>query len=34
MNNPDYLEDICGISQLIRQIDLNNIEYDDANDDF
>jgi hypothetical protein len=34
MNKPDYLEDISGISNLINEIDLNEVEFEDNLDDF
>lgn len=34
MNKPDYLEDISGISDLINEINLNEVEFDEEIDDF
>ena len=35
MNDQDYLEDICGISKLIQEINMDHFESNqDDNDDF
>jgi len=34
MNQPDYLEDICGVSRLMQEIKLDEIEYIDGEEDF
>jgi len=34
MNEQDYLEDICGVSKLIQDVNLDDIEYNHDEDDF
>ena len=34
MNKPDYLEDISGISNLINDINLNEVGFEEEIDDF
>jgi hypothetical protein len=34
MNQPDYLEDICGVSKLMQEVKLDEIEFVQDQDDF
>ena len=34
MNKPDYLEDISGVSNLINEINLSEVEFENDLDDF